>query len=486
MIIESYLQCSLHLYIMCIVCRRVIAGRKGFIQLNIKRITVIDTGGVTARAIARRLRALKSFAVIEDAAGLSPESFSERVIGVVIAGDCSALSADNSSLTAALASGLPVLALGLNAGALSEAMGGSIAGLRVEKSTSPVKFAPCALFDGVSACDRYFERALDIVLPEGADCIAEGGDGFTAAFADMSRGIYAVQFNVESNDPDGMKILKNFASSVCADAGAWTMPAFLDECISSLRAACPTGEVVVAVSGGVMSTVAAALAARAFGERAKFVMCDTGLLRKGETKRVADMFSTELGITIKIIDLSREIYDSLAGASGKKQKREAVMRVMLKALTGEGDCIVRGSGRAGTFALVPLETLFKEEAKELGELMGLNAALLARQPFPESGLALRVSGEVTPEGISLLREVDDIFTGEIEAAGLDKKLWQYYATLSAADDGEYSIALHALVSSESLAGYAFRLPYDLIERTVMRVMRDNPKVGGVLYDVTGR
>ncbi len=454
--------------------------------MDIKRITVIDTGGITARAIARRLRTLKSFAVIEDVSGSSPESFSERVIGVVIAGDCSALNGDNSLLAPVLSSGLPVLALGLNAGALAAAMGGSAAEMRVEKSTAPVKFAPCVLFDGVSACDRYFERALDLVLPEGVDCIAEGGEGFTAAFSDMSRSIYAVQFNVESNDPDGMKILKNFASSVCSDNGEWTMPAFLDECIASLQAACPAGEVAVAVSGGVMSNVAAALSLRAFGERAKFVLCDTGLLRKEEAKRVADILAAELHISVKTIDISNNIFASLAGASGKKQKREAVMRTMLKALSGEGDCIVRGLGRGGSFALVPLETLFKEEAKELGELLGLNPSLLSRQPFPESGLALRMQGEVTPEGIGLLREVDDIFTSEIEAAGLDKKLWQYYATLSLADDGEYSIALHALVSSESLAGYAFRLPYDLIERTVMRILRENPNVGGVLYDVTGR
>ena len=454
--------------------------------MNINRITVIDTGGLAARAIARRLRALKVFAVIEDAAGLSPEAFSERVIGVVVAGSGLSLHSDASALTAALKSGLPVLALGRNARALALAMGGAPSGCRVEKGTALVKFSTCALFEGLTTCERYFERAEDIDLPEGAECIAEGGDGFVAAFADMAKGIYAAQFNVESNDPDGMKILKNFASSICADDCAWTMPAFLDECLGRLRTCCPSGNVVMAVSGGVMSTVAAAVAVRAFGERCKCVLCDTSFLRKGEAQRVRRVFDSEMGIAIEVLDLTKETREALTGIADNKLKRETVSRVILKALSKEGDVVVRGSGRAGSFALVPLETLFKEEVKELGELLGLNASLLQRQPFPESGLAVRVSGEATIEKIELVREADDIFTNEVEQAGLDKKLWQYYATLSPADDGGYVIVLHALVSSEALAGYAFRLPYDLIERTVMRVLGDNAGIAGVLYDVTGR
>ena len=177
---------------------------------------------------------------------------------------------------------------------------------------------------------------------------------------------------------------------------------------------------------------------------------------------------------------------ALSGAADTREKHERVVKTLRDALLNEGRAIVRGAGQPGDFSLLPLNALYREEIRELGELLGLPPRLLSRQPFPESGLAIRMSGEATAEKLELLRESDAAFCEEIETAGLDRKLHRYYATLTGTDTGAYAVVLHALVSPDTVSGYAFRLPYDVIERAVMRILKNLSAVEGVLYDVTGR
>ena len=450
--------------------------------MEFRRIAVLNTGGSEARALARKIRALQTLAVVENASERAPDAFFAGASGIVIVGK----GPDAEAVGTALSSGLPVLALGSAARAVLLRLGGEPGETLNENGTSGVRFFGHPLFEGLTQSERYLARAEAWTLPPDCEAIAEGEGGWTAGFMRADRRIFALQFGVESNDPDGMQMLNNFLRNVCGLSEEWTMPAFLDDCVERLRASCSDGTVVAAVSGGAPSVVASALAARAFGGRLRCVLCDTGLFRKGERERIAREFTLETGLPLTTVDISEAVRESLLGVSDESAKRAAVHREILRALSREGGVVLRGAGRGGSFESLPLNDLFREEILELGERMGLSKALLSRQPFPESGLAGRVSGEVTEEKIAVLREADAIFTGEIESAGLDKKLWQYYAALTGTVSGAYACVLHALVSQDAVTGYAFRLPYDLIERTVMRAMGDEARIEGVLYDVTGR
>lgn len=436
--------------------------------------------------MSRRLRALKTLAVVVDGGLLPPDALTGDACGVVLAGNGLLPGAAETAAREALKSGLPVLALGRSARLLLLALGGQPGATRLEKATSHVRFLNGPLFAGLSEAERYFERAEEWTLPEGVRASAEGEDGFIAAAQNEDETAFAVQFGVESNDPDGMQMLKNFAEGICGLSGEWTMPAFLDDCVRTLRAACPEGEVIAAVSGGAPSIVAAVLASRAFGERARCVLLDTGLFRKGEVAYLRRAFEEELGLPLHVKDISAEVFAALSGVLDTRGKHDRVEKTLRDALLAEGRAIVRGAGRPGDFSLLPLNALYREEIRELGELLGLPPRLLSRQPFPESGLAIRVSGEVTAERLELLRESDAVFREEIEAAGLERKLHRYYATLTGTDTGAYAVVLHALVSPDTVSGYAFRLPYDVIECAVMRILKSLSAIEGVLYDVTGR
>ena len=446
----------------------------------------MDTGGAEARAVSRKLRALKSLAVVVDGGLLPPDALTGDACGVVLAGSGLLPGAAETAAREALKSGLPVLALGRSARLLLLALGAQPGATRLEKATAHVQFLNGPLFEGLSEAERYFERAEEWTLPEGVHVSAEGEGGFAAAAQNEAGTVFAAQFGVESNDPDGMQMLKNFAEGVCGLNGEWTMPAFLDDCVTTLRASCPEGEVIAAVSGGAPSIVAAALASRAFGERARCVLMDTGLFRKGEVACLRRAFEEELGMPLHVKDISSEVAVVLSGAADTREKHERVVKTLRDALLNEGRAIVRGAGQPGDFSLLPLNALYREEIRELGELLGLPPRLLSRQPFPESGLAIRMSGEATAEKLELLRESDAAFCEEIETAGLDRKLHRYYATLTGTDTGAYAVVLHALVSPDTVSGYAFRLPYDVIERAVMRILKNLSAVEGVLYDVTGR
>ncbi|MBQ9854668.1 MAG: hypothetical protein IJO53_00635, partial [Clostridia bacterium] len=400
--------------------------------MDIDRILVIDTGASDASAIARRIRSLNALAVIEDAVGLKPEAFSGKVRGVIVAGSGQALKVDNHLIRNIINASLPVLCFGKNARQLLYALGGVAGQTQLEKGVCAVAFLESPLFESVNSGDRYFERADAFSLPEGVSPIAVSDGGWVCAFAHEEKKLYGAQFSVESNDPDGMQLLKNFVFGICKVEDEWTTASCHKNALSDMQLACPSGKVVCAVSGSALSAIAASLAMQAYSKRVKCVLCDTGLMRKGEIGQIRRMFSEEIGVFLQVIDISSEVFSALSGAVDSREKHERVSREILKCLSREGDMIVRGAGTGGAFALTPLAGLFREEAKALGEFIGLPQSVLARQSFPEAGLALRVSGEVTREKIEILREADAVFSEEIENAALDKKLMQYYVTLAPA------------------------------------------------------
>ncbi|MBQ1258098.1 MAG: hypothetical protein IIX93_12615, partial [Clostridia bacterium] len=350
-----------------------------------------------------------------------------------------------------------------------------------QKKAIHVEFMDNPLFSSLTGGDRYFESLPDARLPASSVAIARA-EGKVSAYHAPDREIYGAFFTVESNDPDGLKMLENFARDVCGCAFEWSMEKYLDHVVSEIRRGFPEGRAVVACSGGLLSTVSYLLFNRALGERAVCAIVDTHLLPKGEIGQAKKAIFDATGREIVVVDAGEETLLRLEGVKDAREKRERVYKVIHERVSGIAEHVIFPSF-TGEFS--PTGGLFRDEVRALGRILGMKDEFLFKRPFPGGGLAVRVSGEATRKKISILKNADHVFESEIKLSGLDKKLWQYYASLIHTDAGEF-IILHALLSGDHASGYAYRLPYDVIEKTVMRAMEICPDAEGVLYDVSGR
>ncbi len=485
-------------------------------------ILVVDYGGTQVQSTARKLRGDRVYCEILppcDAPGRLSDPY---VKGVLLAGEPDE---DGRIDEALFSAGIPVLALGACARKLCVSMGGKALAAQVEARTAQITFADSILFDGLIQSDRYFERVDMLELPEGCVAIAFSPGGVVPAFANEEKKLYGLQFYAETNDPDGLRILSNFARGVCGCEPWWAMAAFAADFEERTKAEFTQGTALLAISGGVDSSVCAAIMHRAIGERLKCVFVDTGLLRLGEREIVKKVFLDDLGLDFVIVDAADRFLARLTGITDPNEKREAVADEMLHVIADEArgfgkiDCLVQATiypdvlstrcsdngcpndavtlmDHIGFDRLVePLRMLFKDEVRELGEVLGLPKEIISRQPFPEAGLAVRCIGEVTREKLAMLGRADAIFREEIADAGLDRRIWQYFAVLTGCKsygmrDGkpsyEYAVALRAVSSQDAIAAYAYRLPYDLLERVVSRITTEVRGVNRVLYDATGK
>lgn len=482
-------------------------------------ILVVDLGGFQARTIARMLRGDSVYCEIarpERALGSL-----ENCRGIIVAGEGGRGVLSQELIDA----GLPLMAMGSAARELCALMGGQPLGAQVEKRTGLISFEDSPLFDGIIESERYFERVDMLELPEGCRPIAYMPGGMVPAFEHAERRLYALQFYAETNDPDGLRILSNFARGVCGCEAWWSLESFARDTVEDLRARIGDGTALMSISGGVDSTVCAALTHRAIGDRLKCLYVNTGLMRQGEPELVKHTFSEQLGLELITVDASEQFLERLRGVSDPEAKRLAVRDVMLHVVADEArklgkvDFLVQGTiypdVLAGNSAdhskandrttlmdhiefdhlVEPLHRLFKDEVRALGEVLGMPRDLIARQPFPEAGLAVRCLGEVTREKLEILSRADAIFREEIASAGLDKRIWQYFAVLTGVQtkgvlDGVHGrghvLALRAVSSKDAISASYYRLPYDLIERVVERITTEVPQINRVLYDVTGK
>lgn len=441
-------------------------------------ILVIDTGGTQAGSIAKKLRALGVASVLHSAARAE---FSAGTKGAVIAGNGIVLKAAQGALDKIIKEKKPVLALGESAEAVFCALGGQTGKAAAEDRAAPVQFYSHPLFSGCTDGDRYFKR-LPHISPEGDFSEIARAEGGACAFENTKHRVYGAFFTVEKNDPDGLSMLRNFSEGICGCALNWSMEVYLEYAAEAMKEALPSGRVTVAYSGGLLSAVTALIAFYALGDRAQAVMADTGLSLPDDNETAKQALFEASGRSVQMIDIKNDIRDALKGLSKTREKRDAVYKTISKALSQTSSHVLFA---AGTDAFSPVEGLFREEVRELGKILGLTEAFLARRPFPGAGLAVRISGEVTDEKLDCLIKADAVFENEIRLNHLDKKLWQYYASLVDAETGPF-IVLHALLPSDQVNGYAYRLPYDVIERTVVSIMEKSAYPEGILYDVSGR
>ena len=397
---------------------------------------------------------------------------------------------------------IPVLALGHAAHMLIAAMGGACAGAAISEKKANVQYADCKLFTGVEGGERYIQEAMTLMLPADVQVTA-GANGCTIAFADERRALYGIQFELERNDPDGSIILRNFARDICGCTPWFTMDAALAEARRMLAdASIEGGFAVCGVSGGVDSTVAAVLAHQAFGERMTAIYVETGLMREGESAVVQETFA-KLGIPLRVADRTDDVLESLRGKQTMSEKRAVVVACLHEEMIRQTEAIsghktlVMGTNYSdfldganntawkdcGMAVLEPLAPLFRDEVRAIAESLGLDNAIVQRKPFPLMGLGARIIGDVTPQKLAALRKADAIFSEEIREAGLNKKLYKYFPIMADAQKGTCTIILRAVTVSGAMLVPA-RLPYDLAERTVGRILAATPTVRRVFYDQT--
>ena len=367
--------------------------------------------------------------------------------------------------------------------------------------------------------------------PPGFHPIAQTDNCPIAAMANEGKHIYGVQFHPEvTHTEEGKTLLHNFLYDICHCTGDWSMSAYAKTAIRQIREEVgESGTVLLALSGGVDSSVAAALIYRAIGNRLTCVFVDHGLLRKGESDQVCHVFSRLFPVRFVQVDASAKFFEDLKGVTDPEEKRHIIGRDFIEVFREEAsqlgkldyfaqgtiypDVIESGQGTSAavikshhnvgglpkelgfTELIEPLRMLFKDEVRALGEALGLPSALVWRQPFPGPGLAIRVIGEVTPEKVQIVRDSDSIFREEIAKAGLDRQVNQYFTVLTGVHSVgvmgdertyDYTIALRAVTTDDFMTADWARLPYDLVARTSERIVNEVPRASRVVLDVTSK
>ena len=506
-----------------------------------EKILVLDFGGQYDQLIARRVRELNVYAEIRPYNGITPEEIlAEGYAGIIFTGGPNSVydPASPHYDPALLKLGIPILGICYGHQLLAWMAGGEVC-TAAEKSeygkvTVSVKKPESILFTDVPAESVCWMSHTGFVkqVPEGFSVTAVTGACPCAAFEDAERRLYGVQFHPEvTHTEHGFRILGNFVLKVCGCKPEWRMDDFCRKSLNEIREKVGDGKVLLALSGGVDSSVCAALLAEAVGSNLTCVFVDHGMMRKNEPEEVKEAFS-RWNINFMGIDASERFLERLKGITEPERKRKIIgeefIRVFEDAAKKIGsvdflaqgtiypDVIESGLGDAAVIKshhnvgglpdfvdfreiIEPLRMLFKDEVRQLGRELGLPENLVRRQPFPGPGLAIRVMGEITREKLDILREADAIFREEVDAFAargeLPEAASQYFAVLlnsrSVGVMGDartygYTVALRSVTTDDFMTADWTRLPYELLASAGTRIPNEVRSVGRVVYDITSK
>ena len=497
-------------------------------------ILVLDFGGQYDMLIARRVREKHVYAEVVNYDKITTaEILSRGYKGIIFTGGPNSVYEAGSPTFSAevLSLGIPVLGICygmqlmsyLAGGIVENAAEGEYGKVEITAEASP-------LFKGVPRESIAWMSHRDFVsrVPTGFKVIATTDKCPTAAIASEEKKLYGVQFHPEvTHTAFGNKMLENFIFEVCACRADWNMESFIDESVAKYRQKCAGKKVLLALSGGVDSSVAAALMHRAVGDALTCVFVDHGLLRKGEGDLVENTFKHKFGMNLIRVDAEDRFLGKLAGVTEPEKKRKIIGEEFIRVFEEQGrilgkvdylcqgtiypDVIESGKGDASTIKshhnvgglpsvidfeeiVEPLRDLFKDEVREVGLKLGLPPDLVWRQPFPGPGLAVRIIGEITKEKADLLREADAIFREEI-AAAMDTPPNQYFAVLTDtrsvgvmgdARSYGYVLALRAVTTDDFMTADWTRIPFEVIERASNRITSEVRGINRVVYDVTSK
>lgn len=467
-------------------------------------VILINLDDGVCHALARRLRAEGIYCRIMPADSSADEVLAADARGVLLATGCTGHPANVPNMLDYLQMGLPMLCLGDAALTLCTAIGGAICAAS-ESGIVTVAFDPeDPLFDGVEDGERFLPqlRAMDVPAAQADVCAA--ADEAIIGIRVHQRNVWGLAFPLERNDPSTARLLVNFCRDKCGCTQWWTERAFIERAKNAVAEVAGSDEAICALSGGVDSGVSALLGHLALGQKLHCLFVDTGLLREGEADEVMAAYQQQVGLNVRRVDARAEFLLALKDVTDPDEKERIIRSLLKEVLHREAEAlpgvkvILRGTNYAdipspedavapaGMQVIEPVKELFKDEIRHVGETLGLSPAMTSRQPFPGSGLASRIMTGVTAERLAILRTADVIFRREIEVAGLQKRLWQYYAALSTSPlpDGGYVVILRAVQAIEGGAGLPARIPSDLLERVTAEVMQACPDVQRVFYDCT--
>ncbi len=499
------------------------------------RIIVLDFGSQYNQLIARRIREMGVYSELKSyKTPIEELKNTEGLKGIVLSGGPNSVYDENSFFVdkEIYNLGLPVLGICYGMQLMCHDLGGTIVGsntreygkaeVDIEKESLLFKNLPLKEVVWMSHGDKVTK------IPEGFRRVAYSDNCENVAIENSEKGLYACQFHPEvRNTEHGNEILHNFVFECCKCAANWEMKSYIDMQISEIRKTVGDKKVLLGLSGGVDSSVAALLIHKAIGSQLTCMFIDNGLLRKNEAAQVVEMFEKTFKLNLVAIDASERFLTKLAGVTDPEKKRKIIGNEFVYIFDEESkkigefdflaqgtlytDVIESGTSTAQTIKshhnvgglpkemkfklLEPLNKLFKDEVRTLGLELGLPYDVVYRQPFPGPGLAVRVKGDITKEKLELVRETDAILREEIKLAGLDKEIWQYFTVLPnvqsvgvMGDQRTYchTIAIRAITSIDGMTGDFARIPYEVLEKVSRRIVNEVKMVNRVVYDITSK
>ena len=501
-----------------------------------QKILILDFGGPYSQLIARRVRECHVFCEVHPAKTMTTEAIRAfDPIGIIISGGPESVFAPNAPRLDEEIYGLNIPVLGICYGCylMAHQLGATIA--RSEKTLPHSRTLAMLDTDHV----LFSEHTPDAItwmchgdtitaLPKGFTVTAQAKDCPIAAYCCPERKLYGVRFHPEVNlTTSGIQMIRQFLYQVCGAAGDWSMETFATVAPRELRNRIGDKKVLLALSGGVDSSVLTSLLARAIGPQLTCIFVDHGMLRKGEGDQVEAIFAQK-DIHFVRINAREEFLKKMEGIRDPARKREIINQEFVRIFREEArkmgqvdflaqgtiypdiieayptyTDVIRSEHKNGTLPehlefkelLEPLRYLFKEEVRELGRALGLPEELVNRQPFPGPGLAIRIIGDITEEKVQILQEADAIFTGALESARMHQQISQYFAVLTenltvdiTGNDRvpRYTLALRAINTDDFMTARWTRLPYELLDSISYNIIKQIPQINRVVYDVTSK
>ena len=503
-----------------------------------QKVLILDFGGQYNQLIARRVRENNVYCEVHPYDMSLDAIRAYDPIGIIFTGGPQSVYAEGSPHAdlGVYTLGVPILGICYGCQLLSHELGGLVTAAQDDSAREYGKTVTyfdtsCPLFKGIPEESVTWMSHGDYMarVPEGFALSAHSAACPNVGISDEARRFYGVQFHPEVNHTEyGREMLHNFLYDICGAVGDWTMADYKKRAIDSVREKVGSGKVLLALSGGVDSSVAAALLAEAVGNQLTCVFVDHGLMRKNEGNEVQEAFS-KWDINFIRVNAEERFLKALDGVEEPEHKRKIIGEEFIRVFEEEAkkigtvDFLVQGtiypdvveSGLGGESAVIkshhnvgglpdyvdfkeivePLRDLFKDEVRQAGRELGIPEYLVSRQPFPGPGLAVRIIGAVTPEKVKIVQQADVIYREEVEAAGAHKGLGQYFAALTnmrsvgvMGDERtyDYAIALRAVATADFMTAEAATLPWEVLAKATSRIVNEVPHVNRVLYDCTGK
>ncbi len=504
---------------------------------NHQFVLVLDFGGQYNQLIARRVRECGVYCEVKPYTTPIAELKALNPIGIIFTGGPNSVYLETSPHVdpEIFTWGVPILGICYGCQLMAHTLGGQVTEAQDDSAreygkTETYYNNACKIFENLPAQGISWMSHGDYMakVPEGFSLVAHSDNCPNVAIADEKRGFYGVQFHPEVNHTQhGMDMIRNFLYNVCHAEGDWTMEDYKRTAIAQVREKVGDGKVLLALSGGVDSSVCAALLAEAIGEQLTCVFVDHGLMRKNEGDEVEAAFG-KWAMNFVRVDAEQRFLTKLKDVTEPERKRKIIGEEFIRVFEEEAkkvgavdflaqgtiypDVIESGTGDAAVIKshhnvgglpdfvdfkeiIEPLRLLFKDEVRELGRELGLPDYLVNRQPFPGPGLAIRVIGDLTKEKLDTLRDADAIFREEIANAGLDKSINQYFAVLTntrsvgVMGDGrtyDYTLALRGVTTSDFMTADWARIPYEVLDRASTRIVNEVPGINRIVYDITSK